>query len=175
MVAFGVGISNYYSPAGQMLLSFSDLMGDHRITVAADIQGNFKDYMQLYASYIYLRSRVDVGVGAFYNKYYSYADLFGKRKYHDQEGGAFLFTRFPFSTFTRLDLELFYRDMKRDPVSSDDPVVKSTAFLPSLSFSFDNILWGITGPSTEFVPKAEFSFHHHWILLTIISSLSIQT
>lgn len=146
MVAFGVGISNYYSPAGQMLLSFSDLMGDHRITVAADIQGNFKDYMQLYASYIYLRSRVDVGVGAFYNKYYSYADLFGKRKYHDQEGGAFLFTRFPFSTFTRLDLELFYRDMKRDPVSSDDPVVKSTAFLPSLSFSFDNILWGITGP-----------------------------
>lgn len=146
MVAFGLGISNYYSPAGQMLLSFSDLMGDHRITVAADIQGNLKDYMHLFASYTYLRSRADIGVGGFFNKDYSFADVFGKRLYHDQEGGAFLFIRFPFSTFTRLDLELFYRDIKRDPLDSDDPAVKSTAFLPSLSFSFDNILWGITGP-----------------------------
>jgi len=146
MVAFGLGMSNYYSPAGQMLLSFSDLMGDHRITVAADIQGNFKEYMHLYASYIYLRCRADVGAGGFFNKDYSYADIFGRRLYHDQENGAFLFILFPFSTFTRLDLELLYRDIKRDPMSSDDPVVKSTAFLPSLSFTFDNILWGITGP-----------------------------
>jgi len=146
MVAFGLGISNYYSPAGQMLLSFSDLMGDHRITVAADIQGNLKEYMHLYLSYVYLRSRADVGVGGFFNKDYSYADIFGKRLYHDQESGAFLFISFPFSTFTRLDLELFYRDIKRDPLNSDDPFVKSTAFLPSLSFCFDNILWGITGP-----------------------------
>lgn len=146
MVAFGLGMSNYYSPAGQMLLSFSDLMGDHRITVAADIQGNLKEYMHLFASYIYLRSRADIGVGGFFNKDYSYADIFGRRLYHDQESGAFFFIRFPFSTFTRLDLELFYRDIKRDPVDSEDPAVKSTAFLPSLSFSFDNILWGITGP-----------------------------
>lgn len=146
MVAFGLGISNYYSPAGQMLLSFSDLMGDHRITVAADIQGNFKEYMHLFASYVYLRSRADVGAGGFFNKDYSYADIFGRRLYHDQESGAFLFIRFPFSTFTRLDLELLYRDMKRDPLSSEDPVVESTALLPSFSFTFDNILWGITGP-----------------------------
>lgn len=146
MVAFGLGISSYYSPAGQMLLSFSDLMGDHQITVAADIQGNLKDYMHLFASYIYLRNRVDVGVGGFFNKDYSYADLFGKRLYHDREGGGFLFIRYPFSFFTRLDFELFYRDIRRVPLESEDPVVESTALLPSLSFSFDNILWGITGP-----------------------------
>lgn len=146
MVAFGLGISNYYSPAGQMLLSFSDLMGDHRITVAADIQGNLKEYVHLFASYIYMRSRADVGAGGFFNKDYSYADIFGRRLYHDQESGAFLFVSFPFSTFTRLDMELLYRDIKRDPMDSEDPVVKSTALLQSLSFSFDNILWGITGP-----------------------------
>ncbi|HEX3018774.1 MAG TPA: BamA/TamA family outer membrane protein [Chitinispirillaceae bacterium] len=146
MVALGVGISNYYSPAGQMLLSFSDLMGDHQITVAADLQGNFKDYMHLFASYIFLRNRADVGGGGFYNKDYSYADLYGTRLYHDEESGGFLFIRYPFSTFTRLDFEFFYRNIKREPVESDAPIVKTTSFLPSASFSFDNILWGITGP-----------------------------
>lgn len=146
MVAFGLGISNYYSPAGQLLLSFSDLMGDHQIITAADIQGNFKDYMHFFASYIYLRNRLDIGVGAFYNKDYSYADIFGERLYHDQESGAFLFLRYPLSIFTRFDFELFFRDIQRESLQDNDPDIKSTSLLQSLSFTFDNILWGITGP-----------------------------
>lgn len=146
MVAFGLGMSNYYSPAGQVLLSFSDLMGDHKISAAADIQGNFKDYMHVFASYLYLRHRIDLGVGAFFNKDYSYADIFGDRLYHDQESGGFLIASYPFSIFSRLDFQLFYRDVLRKPEESGDPEIKSTSLLPSLTFSFDNILWGITGP-----------------------------
>jgi Outer membrane protein len=48
--------------------------------------------------------------------------------------------------FTRFDFQIFFRDIRREPYYPDDPLIESTAFLPSLSYSFDNILWGITGP-----------------------------
>ena len=38
LVTLGVGVSTYYSPAGQWLLAFSDMLGDHRLTVAGDIR-----------------------------------------------------------------------------------------------------------------------------------------
>jgi Tol biopolymer transport system component len=72
VVAVGVGMSTIYSPAGQAQLSFSDVMGDHRITVAGDLQGNFKDYLHLYLSYIYLKGRLYIGAGGYVSREYYY-------------------------------------------------------------------------------------------------------
>lgn len=146
MIALGVGVDTYYGYAGQWLLSLSDLMGDHQITLSGDIQGNFKDYIHLYGSYLYLRKRIDLGIGGYYSKDYTYQDVFGEKIFHDTEIGAFLLATYPFSLFSRIDFEVFGRNIKRKPVTFDSSTTSSTVLLESLSYSFDNILWGITGP-----------------------------
>ena len=146
LITFGLGISTYYSPAGQYLLTFSDIMGDHQITIAGDIQGNFEDYIHLFGSYSYLRRRLDISFGAYLSKDYSNASIFGDRLYHDTELGGFFAARYPFSLFSRLDFEIFSRNIKREPVGFSGQTINSNALLPSLSYVYDNILWGITGP-----------------------------
>ncbi len=146
LVAFGLGISNYYSPAGQIYLAFSDLLGNHQITVAGDIQGDPRDYINLYTSYIYLKKRIDLGVGGYFSRDYTYASIYGDRLSHDTEYGGFFLARYPFSMFSRVDFELFGRHLKRNFSDTLLEDISESVFLPSLSYTFDNALWGITGP-----------------------------
>jgi Tol biopolymer transport system component len=146
MVSVGLGMSTAYNPAGQILIALSDLLGDHRITFAGDIQGNFTDYAHLYLSYFYLKQRINVGAGGFYSKDYTFASVFGNKLYHDLEYGGFGIAQYPFSMFARCDLQLFARHIEQEPISFDGTTLTNNMFLASLSYVFDNILWGITGP-----------------------------
>ncbi|HEX2956306.1 MAG TPA: BamA/TamA family outer membrane protein [Chitinispirillaceae bacterium] len=146
IVSFGVGMSTFYTPAGQAQISLSDIMGDHRITIAGDLQGNLKDYLHLFLSYIYLKQRLDVGIGGYISREYTYTGLFAERLFHDEEVSGFIFAQYPFSQVSRLDFSIFVNKLKRDPIYTKDTTQISTTFLPSLGYSFDNILWGITGP-----------------------------
>ena len=148
MVSVGLGMSTAYSPAGQVLIALSDLLGDHRITFAGDIQGNFNDYAHLYLSYIYLKNRVNMGAGGFYSKDYAFASIFGDRLYHDMEYGGFGIAQYPFSMYSRCDLQLYARHIRQEPVTFDGPTLTDNIFVASLSYVYDNILWGITGPLT---------------------------
>ena len=145
-VIFGLGVSTYSGASGQALAAFSDIMGDHRVTVAGDLQVDIDDYAQIFASYEYLKRRVNMMAGGFYYKYYSYDGLF-KRYFHDLETGGILGLSYPFSMFSRADLGLSGRYIKRESLSGDTAIEKN-ALLASLGYSFDNILWGITGPLT---------------------------
>jgi outer membrane protein assembly factor BamA len=125
-------------------------MGDHRITFAGDIQGNFRDYAHLYLSYLYTKQRINAGAGAFYSKDYTYASMLGFRLAHEMEYGGFGIAQYPFSMFSRIDLQLFARHIEQKPFDSDEPPQKANMWLTSLSYVFDNILWGITGPLNGF-------------------------
>ncbi len=146
MVSVGLGISNVYSPAGQVLVGLSDLLGDHRITFAGDIQGNFKDYLHGYLSYSYLKHRMDVGAGTFYSKDYTFASVFGDKLYHDTRYGGFGSVQYPFSMFSRLELNFLGLHIEQKPLTFSGPTLTSNMLVSSLSYVFDNILWGITGP-----------------------------
>ncbi len=146
MISVGLGVNTYYGAAGQWLLSLSDLMGDHRITVAGDIQGNFQDYIHVFASYFYLKRRFDIGGGAFYNKDYTLERAYGDLLYHNTEYGGFISAEYPFSINSRIDLTLFMQNSEKEPVDTIATIIKTKTILPSLSYVYDNILWGITGP-----------------------------
>ncbi|MBN1307770.1 MAG: PD40 domain-containing protein [Chitinispirillaceae bacterium] len=146
LVSVGVGVSTAYSPAGQVLIALSDLLGDHRITFAGDIQGNFKDYAHLFLSYLFLKKRINAGAGVFYSKDYTFASIFGDRLYHDLQYGGFGIAQYPFSMFSRLELQLFSRHIEQEPVTFEGPTVTANMGVSSLAYVFDNILWGITGP-----------------------------
>jgi hypothetical protein len=146
MVSVGLGVSTMYSPAGQVLIALSDLLGDHRITFAGDLQGDLNDYAHFFLSYFFLKHRLDVGAGAYYSKDYTYASVFGSRLYHDMEYGGFGIAQYPFSMFSRLDFSLFARHIEQRPVYSEGPEFSANMLLGSLSYVYDNILWGLTGP-----------------------------
>ncbi len=146
MVSVGLGLDTYYGYAGQWMLSLSDIMGDHRITLAGDIQGNFEDNIHLFSSYSYLKQKVDFAIGAYYSKDFTYANVYGDLLYHNTEYGGFFTTEYPFSLFSRLDFTVSSQQSKQVPVDSNTATIKTTMFLPSLSYVYDNILWGITGP-----------------------------
>ena len=143
---FGLGISTYSGASGQAMASFSDIMGDHRIVLAGDLQMDFTDYARIFLAYQYLKMRTDITVGSFYNRYYSY-DGFFRRHFHDLETGGFLGAGYPFSRFSRVNADLFVRHMQRTPITGDDKtVLEHNALQTNFAYTFDNILWGITGP-----------------------------
>ncbi|HMA65401.1 MAG TPA: BamA/TamA family outer membrane protein, partial [Chitinispirillaceae bacterium] len=146
IVSIGLGINTFYGYAGQWVISLSDLLGDHRFVLAGDVQGNFKDYLHLYGAYYYLKRRTDFGCGIFYSKDLSYANIYGDFIYKDIDYGAFFTSEYPFSLYSRVNFEILYRHSKRIPQDTVLPKVKHTTLLPSCSYTFDNILWGMTGP-----------------------------
>ena len=165
MVSIGAAYNTAVGYAGQGVVVFSDLLGNHQIAAAGNIQGKL-DENNFYLGYINSQYRLDYGLGLFYDRYYTseYKSVYEDRNtnendssriYHDTKAGGFVLIRYPFSLFTRVDLNLFYQHLKRVPKYrknsklADDPArstINLNITLPSLSYVFDNILWGITGP-----------------------------
>ena len=149
-VIFGLGVSTYSGAAGQAVATFSDIMGDHRVTLAGDLQIDFTEYAQVYAAYHYLKHRANMMAAAFYYKNYSYDGSF-QAVYHDLETGGALGLSYPFSMFSRAELQLAGSRVERVPVAYYSESYRAETYetnllSASLGFSYDNILWGITGP-----------------------------
>lgn len=162
LVSVGMAYSTFYGYAGQGVIVLSDLLGNHQIALAGNIQGSFEEN-NIFAFYINSQYRLDFGMGGFYEQYYMYASLDFYNLYHDTNIGAMLLLRYPFSLFSRIDLNIFYQHMKREPYKFENRKLKPdtsrstldlNVTLPSLSYTFDNILWGITGPINGFRAKA---------------------
>ncbi|HUI93977.1 MAG TPA: BamA/TamA family outer membrane protein [Chitinivibrionales bacterium] len=160
IVSVGLGTDAYYGygVSGQIVAVFSDLMGNHQIAVMGDVEGNIADYTHLFASYFNLEHKVNFGLAAFYNREYTATDIFGDSLYFDTDAGAMATLRFPFSMYSRIDVEGFYENLFRVPYLSETTdngsFVNDTTrrnrtiniFMPSISYTYDDILWGITGP-----------------------------
>jgi Tol biopolymer transport system component len=160
LVTLGLGMSSFYGYAGQWLLSLSDIMGDHRITLAGDVSNDFESTMHYFAAYSYMKKRINLGGGAYYFK--DYAGYNDSIYYLDAEFGGFFQATYPFSMFSRLDFHLLARTIDRDPRGDSSAVANSggnytlNTILPSLSYTFDNILWGMTGPLNGLRADAAF-------------------
>jgi hypothetical protein len=159
IVSVGLGTNAYYGygVAGQIAAVFTDLMGNHQIAVMGDIEGNLAEYTHLFASYLNLERQINFGGGAFFNREFTAANIFGDSLFFDTDEGLMFLVRFPFSMFTRIDVEGFYENLFRAPYLYDtttgSPVVDTgrgsrtiNMFMPSVSLIYDDILWGITGP-----------------------------
>lgn len=141
------GYNTLYGLIGTTIISFSDVLGDHRIIGMTSLQIDLKnsDYG---AAYYYLPKRIDLGISAFHTARFvflnrgSRLDLFRFRnisanvsfsypinRYYRFEGGLSLLT----VSVENLDNPTDYNE-------------KATFFLPMLSFVHDNSIWGYTAP-----------------------------
>jgi Tol biopolymer transport system component len=150
-----VGYSTFYGPAGLAQLSASDLLGNHRILAALDVYRSLRDSNAL-LGYYYLPKRIDYGVGVFHFRDHfasqrgTFGEYFGdERLFAERNWGAFGSMSLPFTTFTRLDLELDVTGSQREfyayDAASGDFLLVSTEdrFLtqPTLGLVHDSARW----------------------------------
>jgi hypothetical protein len=148
-----VASAQYYSVigfAGLGEIALSDILGNHRISIASNFYGGFTD-SDIFLTYWYLRRRSDYGFTLF--QYLNYFrednDLYIWR--YLGGGGV---VQYPFSRFFRAELGAYaykiYETRWNDffPTYTSNSYHDSTynLFYPDLALVFDNIRWGSIGP-----------------------------
>lgn len=147
LIYANAGYSTFYGLLGTTVLSFSDMLGNHRIVGVTSLQIDLKnsDYG---LAYYYLPKRINYGIEGFHTARFVYLlrqgrrDLFRFRNY-----GGVLSASYPISRFYRLDASFSVLNISSENL--DDLAEASnrvTYFVPSLSFVHDNTMFGYTAP-----------------------------
>jgi Tol biopolymer transport system component len=154
---YGFGLAN--------TIALSDILGDHRMVLSFNIQKDIAD-SDIFASYYYLKRRVNYGIGVFQYRNFlnspvstigeSFGDyqLFAERNY-----GFYGLISVPFSTFDRLDLELeafmserqFFEQVESAPGSgqvfyAQTSNSKRRLVEPTVSYVHDASFYDMFGP-----------------------------
>ncbi|MFH1698988.1 MAG: hypothetical protein ABIE07_00235 [Candidatus Zixiibacteriota bacterium] len=144
IISGGLQYDTFFGFRGQTVFLFSDYLGDHEIIIATDLV-NTIDQSNIQAFYNYKRHRINIGGGLFHTKNFyinGRNELFSDRFY-----GFLGIISWPQSRYTRIDMNLatFFIDRRNydNPLDEKRNVRLSTA---TLSWTQDNVLWGITGP-----------------------------
>lgn len=147
LVYANAGYSTLYGLLGTTVLSFSDLLGDHRIIGVTSLQLDLKnsDYG---VAYYYLPKRIDFGMEAFHTARFVYL----QRGYYDElyrfrNYGLVLNASYPVSRFYRIDGGLSWLNVSSENLDNPQvPTEEVSYIIPSMSFVHDNVLWGYTSP-----------------------------
>ena len=171
--SIGATTGDYYGNGlyGGSYVALSDMLGNHSILLAGNINGSFSDASFL-GAYSFLRNRLNLGA-AFQQiplyRYYGggYFDL--NVKGENRSVAANVFVRdviralsggasYPFSTFSRAELnvtgvlyksEILYRGydlFSGEPVEKDERLTGLGYLQPEVALVFDNSYFGWTGP-----------------------------
>lgn len=169
----GASVGGWYGNGifGGSYVSLSDMLGNHNIVVAGNINGSFSDANFL-AGYTFLKNRANWAIFAEQVPFYRY---WGGGLTDDVPGaGGFptvinVFQRdvmrslqgivaYPFSTFRRVELGVAGVHMKRDflyrgyfyhtgePIQHDERIGSMKYLQPTAALVFDNSIFGWTGP-----------------------------
>jgi Tol biopolymer transport system component len=156
--------SSAYGLGGYTQLSVSDVLGNHRISIATEFFSSFKetDFLGIYN---YLKRRTNYGFGVFHFKNYYYASrstmgipigegrvdrFFSERNY-----GGLVALSYPLDKFRRFDLEFTAQRIDREVYEEGseylaEPVVASRrqddVYSVRVSYVKDNTIWGHMGP-----------------------------
>jgi len=147
LIYANAGYSTMYGLIGTTVLSFSDVLGNHRLVGITGFQVDLKnsDYG---LSYYYLADRINLAVEAFHTARFIYLgrttsyDLFRFRSY-----GGTISASFPLSKFNRFETALSSILTSSENLEDfSEPMERVFYSIPSLSFIHDNTMWGYYSP-----------------------------
>ncbi|MCS7053774.1 MAG: peptidase MA family metallohydrolase [Ignavibacterium sp.] len=147
LVYANAGYSTFYGLIGTTILSFSDVLGDHRLIGVTGLQIDLKnsDYGLAYYN---LRNRINYGIEGFHTARFvniikgNFIYLYRFRNLQ-----VSLNANYPLNRFYRFEAGLSYMNVRSENL--DDirfPLQEDNFFVPSLAFVHDNTLWGYTAP-----------------------------
>lgn len=141
--------SSFYGVQGLASISLSDMLGNHRIAIITSMVIDLKnsDYA---VGYYYLPGRIDYGAELFHTArflLYNRFDGRGEQLYRYRNFGATLNASYPFNRFKRIDGGISVQNVSQENLdNSQEPIIKKTFIVPSLSFVHDNTIFGSTKP-----------------------------
>jgi Tol biopolymer transport system component len=143
------GYSTFFGVEGTTQMLFSDMLGDHQIYFATNLNVDLKNSDYLLA-YLYLPHRIDFGIQGFHSARFLYIDapdglayLYRFRTY-----GGILSASYPIDKFNRVEFQLaWYTILKENLDIAGYYSQERSLILPALSYTHDNTLWGYTGPN----------------------------
>jgi hypothetical protein len=152
LVYANAGYSTLYGLVGTTLISFSDVLGNHRLIGITGLQIDLKnsDYG---LAYYYLAERINLGIEGFHTARFLRvsrvlqngllsAELFRYRNF-----GFVGSASFPLNKFYRFDGGLSWLNVSSENLDNPAETTESASFIvPSISFVHDNVLWGYTAP-----------------------------
>ena len=155
LVYGSVGYDQFFGTQGYTNIMLSDVMGDHRLNLALNLYGDFKnaDYA---LTYYYLKNRLDIGGGGYHHAYFFYSNSMGWVR--DRNYGLSLLASNPFDRYRRLSGGLSLMGISRTymdlPDEFADWLIDQGALSPrnryfalaNLSYTKDTTVWGYTGP-----------------------------
>lgn len=147
LIYANAGYSSMYGLIGTTVLSFSDMLGNHRLIGITGFQVDLKnsDYG---LAYYYLAKKVNFGVELFHTARFVYLNrgisynLFRFRNY-----GGTISSSLPLSRFNRF--EASFTGILTSSENLDnfvEPMEKLFYSIPSVSFVHDNTMWGYYSP-----------------------------
>ncbi|MBD3376843.1 BamA/TamA family outer membrane protein [candidate division KSB1 bacterium] len=156
LVYGSVGYNQFFGTQGYTNILLSDVLGNHRINIAANLFGDFKnaDYA---LSYFYLPKRYDIGGGVYHNAYYFWSQSLGWVR--DRNYGLSMSVINPFNKYERISYGLALRGISRTYMDLPDDLVdffvdegfispRNRYFLlNNLVYTKDTTIWGYTGPA----------------------------
>jgi hypothetical protein len=137
-----------FGAQGNAQFSFSDILGDHQITLFTSLVLDLKnsDYG---ISYYYLPNRIDYGFNAFHTaRLIGLTDTSGNVNYYRYEiyGGG-VSASLPLDKFNRIEVGLSVLGLSKVSIDGTGSPDQSTTFLyPSLTFTHDTSLYGFYSP-----------------------------
>ncbi len=149
IVTAGAGFDPFFGFQGATLVSFSDLMGNHRFNFVTDVFVDFKN-SDFAFGYQYRPRQTDYGAG-FYLKNYLFFSR-GRFLVRDRNLGLRLQMNRPFDRYRRLsygvDFRFIYREGLADLLEDREELADGSTkvALVSLAYIKDNVIWGFTGP-----------------------------
>ncbi|MEW6194433.1 MAG: peptidase MA family metallohydrolase [Bacteroidota bacterium] len=147
LIYANAGYSTLYGLLGTTVLSFSDVLGNHRLIGITSLQVDIKnsDYG---LAYYYLENRLDIGFEAFHMARFLYRNgYYGSELYRFRNFGAVASLSYPISRFYRIDGSLSYMSVTAENLDNISvPSDKATYIVPAVGFVHDNVLWGYTSP-----------------------------
>ncbi|MDZ7316020.1 MAG: BamA/TamA family outer membrane protein [candidate division KSB1 bacterium] len=155
LVYGSVGYDQFFGTQGYTTIMLSDVLGDHRINLALNLYGDFKnaDYAVVY---YYLKRRLDVGGGVYHNAYFFYSPNAGWVR--DRNYGLSIMGSNPFDRYRRISGSMTLMGISRDYLDLPDEYVDWLArrgyisptnryfLLGDVTYTVDNTIWGYTGP-----------------------------
>ncbi|HMA62248.1 MAG TPA: hypothetical protein VKP78_06305 [bacterium] len=145
-VSSQAGYSTYWGFQGTNVFVFSDILGNHRITLGTEMYLDLKD-SDYYLTYQYLQQRWDYYFTGFHMaNFYGY----GGQMYRWRNYGFDLITAYPFSKFSRLETGLMWYNVQQSWVNlttgQSEKLNTLNTIMPRAALVYDNSMWGYLSP-----------------------------
>jgi hypothetical protein len=159
-VTGGLSYTSGYGLSGGAEIVISDVLGNHRFYIASDFFSSIES-SNFYVLYEHLARRANYSIGVYNFKEYYYSDrtrlgedLGEKRYFTERSYGISTGLSYPFSRFTRVELDVsalsldrqFAEENELGEVELTDEEVSRSLVIPSVRLINDTTLWGSIGP-----------------------------